>query len=219
MTCTILAAAGPQRSRVLATLYKVNNPSICAWEIDSHYTAGRYTDILKHGLGWTMLEVKNLSYITKGSLSPSLSLSHTHTQTHTLSPYCTNISVFIFMFFHPQCLPSFINGNLVWIYQVYLERILRKPEIDAFSEELKAHQVKTSFPHCLLMLPSLDYDLWLVPFCLFNRKHFCQTISLYWIVLWLSTIFWVQANCTQILGWRCNGLGPLGLPFPLGSLA
>ena len=206
MTCTILAAAGPQRSRVLATLYKVNNPSICAWEIDSHYTAGRYTDILRHGLGWTMLEVKNLSYITKGSLSLS----------HTLSPYCTNLSVFIFMFFHPQCLPSFINGNFVWIYQVYLERILRKPEIDAFSEELKAHQVKTSFPHCLLMLPSLDYDLWLVTFCLFNRKHFCQIISLYWIVLWLSTIFWVQANCTQILGWRCNGLG---LPFPLGSLA
>lgn len=25
VTCTILAAAGPQRSRVLATLYKVNN--------------------------------------------------------------------------------------------------------------------------------------------------------------------------------------------------
>lgn len=26
-------------------------------------------------------------------------------------------------------------------YQVYLERILRKPEIDAFAEELKPHQV------------------------------------------------------------------------------
>jgi hypothetical protein len=28
---------------------------------------------------------------------------------------------------------------------VYLERILRKPEIDAFSEELKAHQVINVF--------------------------------------------------------------------------
>jgi len=28
VTCTILAAAGPQRSRVLATLYKVNNLSV-----------------------------------------------------------------------------------------------------------------------------------------------------------------------------------------------
>jgi hypothetical protein len=28
---------------------------------------------------------------------------------------------------------------------VYLERILRKPEIDAFAEELKAHQVINNF--------------------------------------------------------------------------
>jgi hypothetical protein len=28
---------------------------------------------------------------------------------------------------------------------VYLERILRKPEIDAFAEELKAHQVVNNF--------------------------------------------------------------------------
>jgi hypothetical protein len=27
------------------------------------------------------------------------------------------------------------------IFQVYLERILRKPEIDAFAEELRPHQV------------------------------------------------------------------------------
>ncbi|TXG52258.1 hypothetical protein EZV62_021427 [Acer yangbiense] len=53
VTCTILAAAGPQRSRVLATLYK---------------------------------------------------------------------------------------KSLYGVYQVYLERILRKPEIDAFAEELKPHQ-------------------------------------------------------------------------------
>jgi hypothetical protein len=45
VTCTILAAAGPQRSRVLATLYKVNNLSVCSKEIDLHYTSGRYTDV------------------------------------------------------------------------------------------------------------------------------------------------------------------------------
>ena len=34
-----------------------------------------------------------------------------------------------------------ILKSLYGIYQVYLERILRKPEIDAFAEELKPHQV------------------------------------------------------------------------------
>jgi hypothetical protein len=31
--------------------------------------------------------------------------------------------------------------NVIPYIQVYLERILRKPEIDAFAEELKPHQV------------------------------------------------------------------------------
>ncbi|KAJ6880782.1 COP9 signalosome complex subunit 4-like isoform X1 [Populus alba x Populus x berolinensis] len=89
VTCTILAAAGPQRSRVLATLYKDERCS-------------------------------------------NFSLTHSHT---LMAAYCTIVSVFNFTIFHTQCLSSFISRNLV-----YLERILRKPEIDAFSEELKAHQ-------------------------------------------------------------------------------
>nr|KAJ0227013.1 hypothetical protein LSAT_V11C100007850 [Lactuca sativa] len=60
VTCTILAAAGPQRSRVLATLYKDER--------------------------------------------------------------CSRLKIYPIL------------------QKVYLERILRKPEIDAFSEELKAHQ-------------------------------------------------------------------------------
>ncbi|KAK4770549.1 hypothetical protein SAY87_031081 [Trapa incisa] len=60
VTCTILAAAGPQRSRVLATLYKDER--------------------------------------------------------------CSKLKIYPIL------------------QKVYLERILRKPEIDAFSEELKAHQ-------------------------------------------------------------------------------
>jgi len=35
------------------------------------------------------------------------------------------------------------DSNL--IPRLYLERILRKPEIDAFAEELKAHQVVNNF--------------------------------------------------------------------------
>ncbi|KAJ9129165.1 hypothetical protein P3X46_034049, partial [Hevea brasiliensis] len=61
VTCTILAAAGPQRSRVLATLYKDER--------------------------------------------------------------CSKLKIYPIL------------------QKVYLERILRKPEIDAFAEELKAHQV------------------------------------------------------------------------------
>ena len=40
------------------------------------------------------------------------------------------------------------------MFQVYLERILRKPEIDAFSEELKPHQVWDNPFHlyCCLLL-------------------------------------------------------------------
>ncbi|KAH8517438.1 hypothetical protein H0E87_005397 [Populus deltoides] len=62
VTCTILAAAGPQRSRVLATLYKDER--------------------------------------------------------------CSKLKIYPIL------------------QKVYLERILRKPEIDAFSEELKAHQAE-----------------------------------------------------------------------------
>lgn len=34
------------------------------------------------------------------------------------------------------------NDDNVSMLKVYLERILRKPEVDAFAEELKPHQVK-----------------------------------------------------------------------------
>ncbi|XP_049362848.1 COP9 signalosome complex subunit 4 isoform X1 [Solanum verrucosum] len=68
VTCTILAAAGPQRSRVLATLYKDER--------------------------------------------------------------CSKLKIYPIL------------------QKVYLERILRKPEIDAFAEELKPHQVPPFFGYC-----------------------------------------------------------------------
>ncbi|KAK2988739.1 hypothetical protein RJ640_021004 [Escallonia rubra] len=77
VTCTILAAAGPQRSRVLATLYK-----------DERCSKLKIYPILQK-------------------------LSRMH-----------------------EYVVKLIHGG----FQVYLERILRKPEIDAFSEELKGHQ-------------------------------------------------------------------------------
>ncbi|KAJ6880763.1 COP9 signalosome [Populus alba x Populus x berolinensis] len=93
VTCTILAAAGPQRSRVLATLYK-----------DERCSKLKIYPILQKVL--------------------SLSHTHTHSWQHTAPLYLFSILLFFTL-----------NAS-----QVYLERILRKPEIDAFSEELKAHQ-------------------------------------------------------------------------------
>ncbi|KAL8153954.1 hypothetical protein V2J09_011714 [Rumex salicifolius] len=72
VTCTILAAAGPQRSRVLATLYKDER--------------------------------------------------------------CSKLKIYPIL---QKVLFAIIH---VFEQNVYLERILRKPEIDAFAEELKPHQ-------------------------------------------------------------------------------
>lgn len=73
------------------------------------------------GLGWALFKVEDLSHTAEG-FSPHLSFSSL-----------------------PLCLPhlTFHTCHIMWflIYQVYLERILRKPEIDAFAEELKPHQV------------------------------------------------------------------------------
>ena len=130
-----------------------------------------------YGPGWTMLKVKNLSYITKGALSLSHTHTHTHTRTHTHThaAYCTNISVFNFTIFHTLCLPSLIIQEPLWTYQVYLERILRKPEIDAFSEELKAHQVINVFSTLLLMLHSLDVMIYnWCPFAFSTESTFAR---------------------------------------------
>lgn len=46
--------------------------------------------------------------------------------------------------------------------QVYLERILRKPEIDAFAEELRPHRVRCEVPkqeHQLFLGRSKEQDL------------------------------------------------------------
>ncbi|KAI3464979.1 hypothetical protein Pfo_021642 [Paulownia fortunei] len=72
VTCTILAAAGPQRSRVLATLYKDER--------------------------------------------------------------CSKLKIYAIL------------------QKVYLERILRKPEIDTFAEELKPHQAKALLPENFTVL-------------------------------------------------------------------
>lgn len=47
-------------------------------------------------------------------------------------------AMYILLCFH-KC--SDITHFENWTEQVYLERILRKPEVDTFSEELKPHQV------------------------------------------------------------------------------
>ncbi|EHA8586641.1 COP9 signalosome complex subunit 4 [Cocos nucifera] len=88
VTCTILAAAGPQRSRVLATLYKVMN----------------------HDLRFSELQAEiNLSVLAG-------------TQSKDRDERCSKLKIYPIL------------------QKVYLERILRKPEIDAFAEELKPHQ-------------------------------------------------------------------------------
>lgn len=46
--------------------------------------------------------------------------------------------------------------NFMSISQVYLERILRKPEIEAFAEELKAHQVSKWLRNNKFCYPSLQ---------------------------------------------------------------
>jgi len=48
--------------------------------------------------------------------------------------------------------------------QVYLERILRKPEIDAFAEELRPHQVSES------LYPLLEWFIYDVLVSLFSMK-------------------------------------------------
>lgn len=115
---------------------------------------------------------------------------------------CTNsIQLFLMLILFWRVFGHMILKSLYGIYQVYLERILRKPEIDAFAEELKPHQV-INICCCFQMS-----NLWLVlflfyiscrgsPFIYSFRKHFCQIILLCWIVPWLSIIFWVPASFT-----------------------
>lgn len=75
VTCTILAAAGPQRSRVLATLYKVNNH----WN-NTHFKNLIFNFYFKLcwciGIWFRMNGVQNWKYIQYYKrFSPSFSLS------------------------------------------------------------------------------------------------------------------------------------------------
>ncbi|GJS10495.1 COP9 signalosome complex subunit 4 [Tanacetum coccineum] len=95
VTCTILAAAGPQRSRVLATLYKLSE-----------------IDLKKHAVFFVSDARSSLSDIRTVTLSCC----------RLADERCSKLKIYPIL------------------QKVYLERILRKLEIDAFSEELKPHQ-------------------------------------------------------------------------------
>jgi hypothetical protein len=90
----------------------------------SNFVALIFVDLV--GIGWAVFKVEDLSHTTEGL---SLSLS----PPSLLFPLSLSAS---FDFPHWS-----YNVNPLFIHQVYLERILRKPEIDAFAEELKPHQV------------------------------------------------------------------------------
>ncbi|KAF3624561.1 putative BAG family molecular chaperone regulator 7-like [Capsicum annuum] len=116
--CAILAAAGPQRSHVLATLYK-EKPQAEAEEI--HYEGEEY----KVG------DVVSMTFC------------------QFFIPY--------FGYQDERCSKLKIYSIL---QKVYLERILRKPEIDAFAEELKPHQ-KALLPDNFTVLDHamIEYNL------------------------------------------------------------
>jgi hypothetical protein len=64
----------------------------------------------------------------------------------------------------------FCDSNL----QVYLERILRKPEIDAFAEELRPHQVSETLylAHYMFFLVMVLDSLFAI-----NYRKLCYQIS------------------------------------------
>eukprot|EP00976_Prorocentrum_cordatum_P089812 1187857-Prorocentrum_minimum.AAC.5 len=94
ITCSILAAAGPQRSRVLATLYKDER---CA-------------------------SLPVFAILEKCLISTSYELRSEHFSRLPLTVGDANMRI---------------------LSQVYLERILRQAEVDAFSETLQPHQIAT----------------------------------------------------------------------------
>ncbi|ONL94828.1 COP9 signalosome complex subunit 4 [Zea mays] len=100
VTCTILAGAGPQRSRVLATLYKVVQQ--IPINLDVYGFSGKYglTEIIASGLSWVVSDLVQCQPDER----------------------CSKLKIYPIL------------------QKVYLERILRKPEIDAFAEELRPHQ-------------------------------------------------------------------------------
>jgi len=88
VTCTILAGAGPQRSRVLATLYKV----IPFWITNRILSCLLIYCFLFLNIflltGWALLQAEDLSYPAEGSISYYLQLFPL-VDKHTFSCYWT----------------------------------------------------------------------------------------------------------------------------------
>ncbi|CAI6000522.1 unnamed protein product [Closterium sp. NIES-65] len=123
VTCTILAAAGPQRSRMLATLYKDERCS----------------------------KLKIYPILQKVCIASPLPCSLTPFASFLLPRYCPSsppvLSLPSSTFpLPPPSLPHFASAPPPFAarpplaVQVYLERILRSPEVEAFAKELKPHQ-------------------------------------------------------------------------------
>lgn len=103
-------------------------------------------------------------------------------------------------FSHPLSHLAFHTDHIMWISCIsgVFGENSQKTRNWCFCRRIETTSGYTSW-YCIFIFFEVNGE-YASAFYFSRRKLFFQTISLYWTVLWLSIIFWVQANSILISG-------------------